>query len=334
MIYIQFMTLRKFLEIYRKSLKTKGKSDDTINLYNRDITLYLEKVSNLDIDTPYAKFMQLFEKEKILNYFFELKNSYNKKSDGVEINKLYRTLNRKLSGFSKFLDFLVREKEIKENFLNGFDRTNIIKKSREVISRNYTKWIPEEELSNFVRDLIVNLKENPDKYNIQRDIMITLLLIFTGLRASELNKIKLKDLDLENDFIHNVRRKRGLISEIPIEKYYLKPLLLNYVNVRSNLDHSDSEYLFTTKNGLAIDRHLVYRSVSKFSKIFLGRKIHPHILRHTFATVMCMNGANISDVRDMLDHKNISSTELYEHVNKIKNKYDIINNFASIDTVT
>lgn len=328
------MTLRKFLEIYRKSLKTKGKSDDTINLYNRDITLYLEKVSNLDIDTPYAKFMQLFEKEKILNYFFELKNSYNKKSDGVEINKLYRTLNRKLSGFSKFLDFLVREKEIKENFLNGFDRTNIIKKSREVISRNYTKWIPEEELSNFVRDLIGNLKENPDKYNIQRDIMIILLLVFTGLRASELNKIRLKDLDLENDFIHNVRRKRGVISEIPIEKYYLKPLLLNYLNIRSNLDHSGSEYLFTTKNGLAIDRHLVYRSVSKFSKIFLGRKIHPHILRHTFATVMCMNGANISDVRDMLDHRNISSTELYEHVNKIKNKYDIINNFASIDTTT
>ena len=328
------MTLRKFLDIYRKSLKTKGMSDNTINLYSRDITLYLEKVSNFNIDRSYTKFMQLFEKKKILNYFFELKNSYNQKSDGVEINKLYRTLNRKLSGFSKFLDFLVREKEIKENFLNGFDRSNIIKKNREAVSRNYTKWIPEEELSNFVRDLIVNLKENPDKYNIQRDIMITLLLIFTGLRASELNKIKLKDLDLENDFIHNVRRKRGLISEIPIEKYYLKPLLLNYVNVRSNLDHSDSEYLFTTKNGLAIDRHLVYRSVSKFSKIFLGRKIHPHILRHTFATVMCMNGANISDVRDMLDHKNISSTELYEHVNKIKNKYDIINNFASIDTVT
>ncbi|MBT6795555.1 tyrosine-type recombinase/integrase [bacterium] len=328
------MTLRKFLDIYRKSLKTKGKSDNTINLYSRDITLYLEKVSNFDIDTPYTKFMQLFEKEKILNYFFELKNSYNKKSDGVEINKLYRTLNRKLSGFSKFLDFLVREKEIKENFLNGFDRTNIIKKNREAVSRNYTKWIPEEELSNFVRDLIVNLKENPDKYNIQRDIMIILLLVFTGLRASELNKIRLIDLDLENDFIHNVRRKRGVISEIPIEKYYLKPLLLNYVNIRSNLDHSGSEYLFTSKNGLAIDRHLVYRSVSKFSKIFLGRKIHPHILRHTFATVMCMNGANISDVRDMLDHRNISSTELYEHVNKIKNKYDIINNFASIDAAT
>jgi len=76
------MTLRKFLDIYRKSLKTKGMSDNTINLYSRDITLYLEQVSNFDIDTPYTKLMQLFKKEKIINYFFELKNSYNKKSDG------------------------------------------------------------------------------------------------------------------------------------------------------------------------------------------------------------------------------------------------------------
>ena len=66
------MTLRKFLDIYRKSLKTKGMSDNTINLYSRDITLYLEQVSNFDIDTPYTKLMQLFKKEKIINYFFSL----------------------------------------------------------------------------------------------------------------------------------------------------------------------------------------------------------------------------------------------------------------------
>ena len=64
MIYIQFMTLRKFLDIYMKSLKTKGMSDNTINLYSRDITLYLEKVSNFNINTSYTKFMQLFEKKK------------------------------------------------------------------------------------------------------------------------------------------------------------------------------------------------------------------------------------------------------------------------------
>ena len=58
------MTLRKFLDIYRKSLKTKGMSDNTINLYSRDITLYLEKVSNFNIDTSFTKFMQLFEKKK------------------------------------------------------------------------------------------------------------------------------------------------------------------------------------------------------------------------------------------------------------------------------
>ena len=64
------MTLRKFLDIYRKSLKTKGMSDNTINLYSRDITLYLEKVSNFNINTSYTKFMQLFEKKKNTKLFF------------------------------------------------------------------------------------------------------------------------------------------------------------------------------------------------------------------------------------------------------------------------
>ena len=90
----------------------------------------------------------------------------------------------------------------------------------------------------------------------------------------------------------------------------------------------ESMNLLSKKDGSSIDRHLVYRAVLKYSRMFLGRQIHPHILRHTFATVLCVNGANISDVRDMMDHKNISSTELYEHVNKIKNKSEIINNFT------
>ena len=101
-----------------------------------------------------------------------------------------------MSGFSKFLDFLVREKYIEKNFLNGFDRTNIIKKNREVISRNYTKWIPEEELSFFISNLITFSKESPDSFNIQRDILVIAILVFTGLRASELVNIKVDDIDL------------------------------------------------------------------------------------------------------------------------------------------
>lgn len=320
------MTFEKFLVNYKKFLITSGKSSNTIKLYLRDIVLYIENQDNIKITTMYDKIIPLFEKEKVLNYFFSLKDSYKDKNDGFAINKLYRTLNRKLSGFSKFLDFLVREEEIKKNFLNGFDRTNIIKKNREIISRNYTKWIPQDELFSFVEDLINHLKNSPNNFNIQRDVMIVALLIFTGLRASELIMIKVDDVDLNDNFIHNVKRKRGLLSEIPIEKYYLRSILSSYIDKK---DLSLSRHLFTKKDGSIIDRHLVYRAVSKYSKKFLGRQIHPHILRHTFATILCVNGANISDVRDMLDHKNISSTELYEHVNKIKNKSEIINNFTS-----
>ena len=323
------MISKNFIEGYKNFLRLKNKSNNTIELYVRDITLYLENYEKLNSIKTQDKFTELFSKNRILNYFSYLKETYENKDDGVAINKFYRTLSRKFSGFSKFLDYLVREREINENFLNKFDRSNFIKKNREQISRNYTKWIPEEELKAFVLNLIELLNNEPQSYKVHRDIMIIIMLIFTGLRASELENIKIIDIDLNENFIHNVKRKRKNISEIPIEKYYLKPLLINYLNEHRNEFMNESDYLFLKSRKSKIDRHLVYRVVSKYSKEFLGRQIHPHILRHTFATIMCIKGANISDVRDMLDHENISSTELYEHVNKIKNKYEIINNFSS-----
>ena len=323
------MSCDTYLKNYKSFLELNGKSKNTIDLYIRDITFYLKNCEKFNKDISSKDFILLFNKNEVLNYFFFLKDSYKNKDDGVAINKFYRTLSRKLSGFSKFLDFLVREKEIKENFLNGFDRSNFIKKNRESISRNYTKWIPEQELLVFVRNLIDLLEKDPQSYKVSRDIMIVIMLIFTGLRASELENIKIIDIDFEENLIHNVIRKRSVISEIPIERFYLKPLMINYLNNFGKELKDKSGYLFLKDKNTKIERHLVYRVVSKYSKKFLGRQVHPHILRHTFATIMCVNGANISDVRDMLDHKNISSTELYEHVNKIKNKYEIINNFTS-----
>ena len=317
--------INNFLDEYKKFLKTNGKSNNTIDLYIRDVVLYMEYKEKLNKNISSQNLSTIFHKNEVLAYFYDIKDSSKDKSDGVEINKLYRTLSRKLSGFSKFMDFLVREKKIEKNFLIGFDRTNFIKKNRETISRNYTKWIPEKELFSFVNKLIGFSEPKAESYKVQQDVGIVLTLIFSGLRASELADIKIQNINLNENIIYNVKRKRGIISDIPIEKTYLKPYLHNLIITRK----VDSEYLFLNSKKSKIDRHFVYRIVLKYSKIFLGRQIHPHILRHTFATIMCINGANISEVRDMLDHKNIASTELYEHVNKIKNKYDTINKFTS-----
>ena len=76
MFYIQFMTFEKFLDNYRKSLVTKGKSSNTIKLYLRDITLYLENSKNSEISQQHLKIIPLFTKEKILDYFLDLKDRY------------------------------------------------------------------------------------------------------------------------------------------------------------------------------------------------------------------------------------------------------------------
>jgi site-specific recombinase XerD len=89
----------------------------------------------------------------------------------------------------------------------------------------------------------------------------------------------------------------------------------------------DIDNLFYNKMNRRISRQLVYKIVEKYSLKFLGYKIHPHTLRHTFATCLLLNGATTAEVRKMLDHENITSTEVYEHVNEIKSKYNLINNF-------
>ena len=86
------MTFEKFLDNYRKSLVTKGKSSNTIKLYLRDITLYLENSKNSGISQQHLKIIPLFKKEKILDYFLYLKDRYRHKNDGVAINKLYLSL--------------------------------------------------------------------------------------------------------------------------------------------------------------------------------------------------------------------------------------------------
>ena len=86
MFYIQFMTFEKFLDNYRKSLVTKGKSSNTIKLYLRDITLYLENSKISEISQQHLKIIPLFTKEKILDYFLDLKDRYSHKNDVVAIN--------------------------------------------------------------------------------------------------------------------------------------------------------------------------------------------------------------------------------------------------------
>ena len=212
-----------------------------------------------------------------------------------------------------------------KNYIKTLDRSELIGKYERSVE--HKKYIDQKKLYSFTIKLI-EVANNSDKdFIILRDVLVLLILIFTGLRVSELSDMKIADVDLKNNKIDNIMRKRGKKSEVPIEGKFLKPILKKYLEFRNGIDSENIDSLFYNKVNKPITRQLVYKIVGNYSLKFLGYRIYPHTLRHTFATCLLLNGATTAEVRKMLDHENITSTEVYDHVNEIKSKYNLINNF-------
>ena len=319
------MDVDNLLTTFEKYLRAQNLSKNTVTTYMNDVSYYLSERNGVENSLDGKSFVKIMSEDNLLKYFENILCS-NKYDNDIKLkSKLKRTVSKKISSFSKFLEYLKREKIIDTNYIKTLDRSELIGKyERSLEHKNY---IDQKELHDFM-DKLCKIANNSDKDSIVlRDASILLVLIFTGLRASELGNIRTPDLDLKNNKIHNVSRKRGKESIVPIDTRFLKPILKEYLEFRNSVGPEDIDNLFYNKMNRPISRQLVYKIVEKYSLKFLGYKIHPHTLRHTFATCLLLNGATTAEVRKMLDHENITSTEVYEHVNEIKSKYNLINNF-------
>ena len=319
------MDVDNLLTTFEKYLRAQNLSKNTVETYMNDVRYYLSERNGVENSLDGKSFVEIMSEDNLLKYFENILCS-NKYDNDIKLkSKLKRTVSKKISSFSKFLEYLKREKIIDTNYIKTLDRSELIGKyERSLEHKNY---IDQKELYDFA-DKLCKIANNSDKdFIVLRDVSILLVLIFTGLRASELGNIWTPDLDLKNNKIHNVSRKRGKESIVPIDRRFLKPILKEYLECRNSLGPQDIDNLFYNKMNRPISRQLVYKIVEKYSLKFLGYKIHPHTLRHTFATCLLLNGATTAEVRKMLDHENITSTEVYEHVNEIKSKYNLINNF-------
>ena len=148
-----------------------------------------------------------------------------------------------------------------------------------------------------------------------------------GLRVSELVNLKIGDIHYQEGLIECLG-KGSKKRYIPINKYALNAINEYKINFRDKLEKKDNEnVLFLNKFGHVIRREYVYVMLNKVAqKIGLNKKICPHMLRHSFSTHMLENGANLRIIQELLGHENISTTEIYTHVNKKKliedyNKY-------------
>ncbi|WP_372793316.1 tyrosine-type recombinase/integrase [Lutibacter sp.] len=227
----------------------------------------------------------------------------------VEAGISNRSINRKVSSLKSFYKFLQKTKEIESNPLNKHKVLKVAKQVQLPFS--------EKEIIN-----ALNLLDEEVNFESIRNKLIVELLYSTGMRRSELINIKIIDLDFANEIV-KVLGKRNKERYIPLLKSVQKTLI-NYIEVRNEIS-TNLSYLFITKKGKIMYDTLVYRVINiYFSKVSTKVKKSPHIIRHSFATHLLNEGADLNSVKELLGHSSLASTQIYTHssLGKLKEVYN------------
>lgn len=271
----------------------KRYSSYTIRSYKKDIYDYLEflKKNNIDIKNSNYKIVEEYSK-----YLYKKKLSK-------------RSIARKYSSIRTFYNYL-EKKNILEN--NVFTLVENPKKEEKL-----PRFVNEYEL-----DKMFEVFDNSPKG--QRDRLILELLYGTGVRVSELVNIKINDIDFNNNSI-KVRGKGNKDRYVFYGKY-CNDAMNNYIKKGriSLLNGQTCDYLLLNRFGKNISVVSIRKILNEIiNKCSLDIKISPHVLRHTFATHLLNEGADIMHVKELLGHSSLSTTSIYTHVTneKIKEVY-------------
>ncbi|MCF6350258.1 MAG: tyrosine-type recombinase/integrase [Flavobacteriaceae bacterium] len=229
----------------------------------------------------------------------------------VEDGIANRSINRKISSLNTYYKFLLKVDSIE---VNPLAKHRALKTSKKV-------QIPfsENEISLVLDDLNFD-----DSFQGVRDKLIIELFYSTGIRRIELVQLKLQDIDVSNRTLkvlgkRNKERLLPLLNSVieAIKRYLIKRQELQIIN--------DKAYLFLTKKGVKIYETLVYRIINDyFSKASTKVKKSPHILRHSFATHLLNQGADLNAVKELLGHSSLAATQIYTHnsIAELKKVYD------------
>lgn len=266
---------------YRNYLTSIRKyPDNTVNSYLSDITIFKEYLSSLKIN--YLK----VDKDIIREYLKVLGNSNYKSS----------SINRILSSLKNYYEYLEYKHLIEYNPLKDLNRPKKEKRLPNFINNNDYEEIIKKSL------------ERTDFIG-RRNTLLLELLYSSGIRISEALNIKIKDINMSDKSI----RILGKGSKMRIVYFgeYAKEYLEEYLKVRN----SSLEYLFLNKNNTLLTRRGAEYIISNLVKTsLLKKKVTPHTFRHSYATEMLNNGADIRSVQELLGHSSLSTTGIYTHV--------------------
>ncbi len=217
----------------------------------------------------------------------------------VENGMTNRSVNRKISSLQAYYSYLLKTEQIKSSPLQKHRSLKVAKKVQVPFS--------EKEMERAIAMPVV------EGFEGTRDKLMITMFYATGMRRSELIEIKLEDIQVDRKQI-KINGKGNKERIIPLLSSVIEQLGL-YLKERDKLPYiQDKDFLFLTHKGKKVYATLVYRIITQyFSKISSKSKVSPHVLRHTFATHLLNEGADINTIKSLLGHESLSSTQIYTH---------------------
>lgn len=271
----------------------KHSSGNTIASYKRDLMKLCKYFNDLGVED--VKGISVTDLNSYIIY--------------MENNKMsMATISRNIASIKSFFLFLLKNGVVEKDCAEQLKPPKIEKKPPQILT---------------VEEINLLLKQ-PSKQSPKevRDKAMLELLYATGMRVSELVSLKLEDINLTLGYI--ICRDNGKDRVIPIENA-AKAALENYTkNYRDGLC-KDSEYLFSNLHGSQMTRQGFWKIIKSYAKkAGIDKDITPHIIRHSFASHLVSNGADLKAVQEMLGHSDISTTQIYlsSRQSKLKEEYD------------
>ena len=294
------MKWKQALQDYNHYLKIeRGLSENSIKNYIWDVEKLIAFLIENDISiSPIA-----IGKETVQRFVYEIAKTVSPRSQA-----------RIISGLKSFFNYLNFEDYRKDNPMDLLESPKIGRKLPDTLS--------EDEINQLIGAIDLSKPEG------ERNRAMLETLYGCGLRVSELINLKISDLFFEEDFI-KVTGKGDKQRFVPISDFNKKYITIyrKEIRVHQSIQKGFDDILFLNRRGKQLTRAMVFTIIKQLAiKIDLGKSISPHTFRHSFATHLLQNGADLRAIQQMLGHESITTTEVYMHVDRshlteVMNKY-------------
>jgi len=288
----------EFIARYEQSLRdVKHASANTISSYVRDIRQFASYLSeNSDLQ------LERVRRDEISAYLHWMH----------EQGKSASTVSRATASLRNFYAFLIEEGEVETNPVHDITTEKVVKKLPQILTSAEVELL-------LSQPKCVDMKGYRDKAMLE-------LLYATGIRVSEMINLNYEDLSLSGEFLRCSSKGKERI--IPLYPAAIRALSEYVHKVRPNMiADMDEQALFVNVSGERMSRQGFWKIIKHYQQMAgIDKEITPHTLRHSFATHLLENGADLQSIQEMLGHSDISSTQIYtqlvkQHLKSVYNKY-------------